>query len=735
MESLSSMPLIVSREIVSEISKKFRPASIGNASYYSSSDSDAYQLYLKAIAADPKNARDWAECIKLLEQSVKIDSIFEPSWTYLGHSYLEYSGLVGGEAGFYSRAEESLVRALELNEDSPDAMYYLASLYAKTGKSEASYNMFLKGSQKYPGYAKYFSGLGYVSRYAGKMEESIDAYHKSIGLDSSLKNIVSARMQILKSQIYLGKYREANYSFEIVRNNLEAQGKIPDEKQLFYAGVINMYLEDTLSAIRYFDLSYDNDPGSIWSGFGLAYKAALMNQEEDLAELLISFESRDIIDGERRYRMVHFYTLGGNYEKALEHLEHSVIGGFFNYPYIVNDPLTINLRETERFKDISGAAYSRYVNFPEGDICNKEVTNKKQKVMRSHKVKKIVVRNIIILIGLVFILIPESCRTEYKDINQVTQYAIVIHGGAGVRSRDEMTPELEKQYRTILEASLKAGYKLLVEGGSSVDAVEAAINVMEDSPLFNAGKGASYTSEGKVELDACIMNGKTLRAGGLGAISGIKNPVSLARLVMEKTPHVLLVDTGAEAFAQEMGLDIMPEEYFFTERMWSSLQRRLKEDIPYGESLPPETNDTIDKEKLFDTVGAVALDKEGNLAAATSTGGRIRKRPGRVGDSPIIGASTYANNKTCAVSTTGLGEKHMVICTAKEISALVDHKGMSVQDAINDVIKRQLVGIGGSGGAITLDNKGNIAWAFTENGMYRGYTKDDGNIFIKIYED
>jgi len=366
MESLSRMPIIVSREIVSEISKKFHPASVGNASSYASSDSDAYQFFLKAIAADPKNARDWAECIKLLEQSVKIDSIFEPSWTFLGHSYLEYSGLVGGEAGFYSRAEESLVRALELNEESPDAMYYLASLYAKTGKSEASYNMFLKGSQKYRGYAEYFSGLGYVSRYAGKMEESIDAYHKSIGLDSSLKNIVSARMQILKSQIYLGKYREANHSFEIVRKTLEAQGKIPDEKQLFYAGVINMYLEDTLTAIRYFDLSYDNDPGSIWSGFGLAYKAALMNQGEDLAELLISFESRDIIDGERRYRMVHFYTLGGNYEKALEHLEHSVNGGFFNYPYIVNDPLTINLRETERFKDISGAAYSRYVNFPEG---------------------------------------------------------------------------------------------------------------------------------------------------------------------------------------------------------------------------------------------------------------------------------------------------------------------------------------------------------------------------------
>ena len=370
------------------------------------------------------------------------------------------------------------------------------------------------------------------------------------------------------------------------------------------------------------------------------------------------------------------------------------------------------------------------------DICNKEVTNKKLKGMRSHiVVKKSVVRNIIILIGLVFIFIPESCKTEDKDINEGTQYAILIHGGAGVRSRDEMTPELEKQYRTMLEASLKAGYELLVEGGSSVDAVEAAINVMEDSPLFNAGKGASYTSEGKVELDACIMNGKTLRAGGIGAVNGIKNPISLARMVMEKTPHVLLVDTGAEAFAQEMGLDIMPEEYFFTERQWSSLQRRLKEDIPYGGSLPPETNDTIDNEKLFDTVGAVALDKEGNLAAATSTGGRIRKRPGRVGDSPIIGASTYANNKTCAVSTTGLGEKHMVICTAKEISALVDHKGMSVQDAINDVIKRQLVGIGGSGGAITLDNKGNIAWAFTENGMYRGYIKDDGNVFIKIYED
>ncbi len=347
----------------------------------------------------------------------------------------------------------------------------------------------------------------------------------------------------------------------------------------------------------------------------------------------------------------------------------------------------------------------------------------------------------IVIICIASFIYLQSCSEPSDSKKDDCAYGIVIHGGAGVRSREEMTPELEKEYRGGLEKSLMAGYEILAAGGSSVAAVEAAIRVMEDSPLFNAGKGASFTREGINELDASIMNGNTLRAGGVGAVRSVRNPISLARLVMEETPHVLLVDQGALAFANEMKLDIMPDDYFFTERQWNSLQRRLKEDIPYGGKLPPEKKDTVipgkssGNEDLYETVGAVALDKDGNLAAGTSTGGRIKKRPGRVGDSPIIGASTYANNKTCAVSTTGLGEKHMVLLTSKEISSLLDHKGIPLKDAVHDVILRQLVSIGGEGGAISIDKQGNMAWAFTGNGMYRGFVKQDGKILIKIYED
>jgi len=336
--------------------------------------------------------------------------------------------------------------------------------------------------------------------------------------------------------------------------------------------------------------------------------------------------------------------------------------------------------------------------------------------------------------------ILSSCSGSLPQDGERNAFGLVIHGGAGVRTREEMTPELEKAYREELEKSLLAGYELLANGGSSVDAVEAAIRVMEDSPLFNAGKGAAFTREGKNELDASIMNGKTLRAGGLGAVRGVKNPISLARMVMEKSPHVLLVDQGALAFAKEMGMEIMPDDYFFTERQWNSLQRRLKEDIPYGGQLPPEPEDSLGSDEatdagLFETVGAVALDKQGNLAAGTSTGGRVKKRPGRVGDSPIIGASTYANNRTCAVSTTGLGEKHMVLLTSKEISSLIDHKGITLEVAVKDVVLNQLVKIGGEGGAISIDKQGNMAWAFTTNGMYRGYINQDGKAVVKIYDD
>jgi beta-aspartyl-peptidase (threonine type) len=319
-------------------------------------------------------------------------------------------------------------------------------------------------------------------------------------------------------------------------------------------------------------------------------------------------------------------------------------------------------------------------------------------------------------------------------------FALAIHGGAGVRDREEFEadPGLERAYRDALTESLSAGYEVLSAGGSAVDAVEAAIMVMEDSPLFNAGKGASYTRAGTVELDAAIMDGKTLRAGAVGAVRRVRNPISLARIVMDETPHVLVVGEGASALAQEMGVSWVPESYFYTERKWNELLERLEQQVPYGTPIPrsrsqPPDDDPADS-GLSGTVGAVALDADGNLAAGTSTGGRITKRPGRVGDSPIIGASTYANNENVAVSTTGLGERHMVLLTAKEISSLMRYRGMSVEEAAENAVKVQLVSIGGSGGAIAMDSEGNVAMPFTGDGMYRGWVREDGRIEVRIFD-
>jgi beta-aspartyl-peptidase (threonine type) len=319
------------------------------------------------------------------------------------------------------------------------------------------------------------------------------------------------------------------------------------------------------------------------------------------------------------------------------------------------------------------------------------------------------------------------------------KFTLVIHGGGGVRDRAEFAakPGLEKAYRDGLSVALKAGHQVLAAGGSAVEAVEAAINVMEDSPLFNAGKGASYTTDGTVELDASIMDGRTMKAGAVAVARGIKNPISLARIVLEKTPHVLVAGEGVSALAQEMGVPWVPESYFYTEEKWNELLERLDRKVPFGTPIPrtsePPRDDPADT-KLWGTVGAVALDAQGNLAAGTSTGGRITKRPGRVGDSPIIGASTYANNDIVAVSTTGLGEKHMVLLTSKEIASLMKYRGLSVQEAADNALKVQLVALGGSGGAIALDKNGSFATPYTETGMYRGWVRADGVIEVRIYD-
>jgi L-asparaginase / beta-aspartyl-peptidase len=296
------------------------------------------------------------------------------------------------------------------------------------------------------------------------------------------------------------------------------------------------------------------------------------------------------------------------------------------------------------------------------------------------------------------------------------EWAIVLHGGAGGIARENITPEMDKEYRASLLVAINAGKKILTQGGSALDAVEQTIRIMEDNPLFNAGKGAVFTHEGRNELDAAIMDGSNLAAGAVAGVTDIKNPITAARRVMTNSPHVLLTGTGASQFAKEQGLDIVPPSYFYTEKRFNELQEILK------------------KEKNG-TVGCCALDKNGNLAAGTSTGGMANKRYNRVGDSPIIGAGTYANNNTCAVSATGHGEYFIRWTVAHDISALMEYKGLTLREASELVVNEKLVKAGGSGGVICLDKSGNISMPFNSTGMFRGFATADGKEGIFIYKD
>jgi beta-aspartyl-peptidase (threonine type) len=309
-------------------------------------------------------------------------------------------------------------------------------------------------------------------------------------------------------------------------------------------------------------------------------------------------------------------------------------------------------------------------------------------------------------------------------------FVLVIHGGAGVIPRAEMTPEKEAEYRRTLEESLRAGSDVLRTNGTALNAVIAAIKVLEDSPLFNAGRGAVLNSAGEVELDAAIMDGAKRNAGTIAAVKHIRNPIELARLVMDKSPHVMLVGAGAEAFATEQGMALVPQDYFIIEDRRKQLERiqRQQRSAPKPQSIW-QMEQAAD---LFGTVGAVALDKHGNLAAGTSTGGIANKKPGRVGDSPIIGAGTYANNATCAVSATGHGEYFIRAVVAHDISALVEYQGLSLSAAADLVVKKKLIRLHGGGGLIALDRKGNIAMPFNTQGMYRGFVRD-GKTVVEIY--
>jgi len=301
-------------------------------------------------------------------------------------------------------------------------------------------------------------------------------------------------------------------------------------------------------------------------------------------------------------------------------------------------------------------------------------------------------------------------------------FGLVIHGGAGKITKEKMTPEKEKAYTKKLQEALDAGYAILESGGTSLDTVEMVIRILENSPLFNAGKGAVFTYDEKNELDASIMDGETLNAGAVSGISGIKNPITLARAIMEQSPHVMLSGEGALEFARTKGLEIVPLEYFKTEKRLNAL-RKMK-----------SADQEKDPDKKHGTVGAVALDKHGNLAGGTSTGGMTGKRYGRIGDSPVIGAGTYANNKTCAVSATGHGEYFIRSVVAYDISALMEYKGLSLVEAADEVIQKKLVKLGGTGGIIAIDALGNTTMSFNTPGMYRGCRMSTGLCQVLFYD-
>jgi len=343
---------------------------------------------------------------------------------------------------------------------------------------------------------------------------------------------------------------------------------------------------------------------------------------------------------------------------------------------------------------------------------------------------------------LVFLFVFTSCNnkenTSVKEDIHVpkAEFSIIIHGGAGTILKKNMTPEKELAYKTKLEEAIRIGYNVLKNGGSSLDAVQKTINVMEDSPLFNSGKGAVFTNAGTNEHDASIMDGKTLNAGASAGTQTVRNPINLARVIMDNSPHVMLSGKGAEQFAKEQGLQIVKPEYFFTENRFKSLQRiKDREKEKLNSDNKTAFFDPLINDSKFGTVGCAALDKYGNLAAGTSTGGMTNKRWGRIGDSPIIGAGTYANNNTCAVSCTGWGEYFIRAMVAHDISALMDYKGLTLKEAARIVIQEKVPELGGDGGIIAVDKNGAMVAEFNTAGMFRATMNDKGELKIEIYND
>ena len=315
----------------------------------------------------------------------------------------------------------------------------------------------------------------------------------------------------------------------------------------------------------------------------------------------------------------------------------------------------------------------------------------------------------------------------------MARYTLVIHGGAGTILKEDMTADLEAAYMAGLEMSLKAGYAVLDQGGTAVNAVKAAIVVLEDNMLFNAGRGSVFTKKGVQEMDAAIMDGATLGAGAVAGVRNVRNPIELAAEVMRNSNHVFLSGKGANDFAIKQGIKLEPDEYFFSQFRYDQW-KSIRDSDNYSLDHTHQRLEELMRDKKFGTVGAVACDENGNIAAATSTGGMTNKKYGRIGDSPLIGIGTYANNKTCALSCTGHGEPFIRAVASHDVSALMEYKGMSLEQAMNEVVNVKLVKMEGEGGMIGVDAKGNPAMILNSAGMYRGYRSSDGTGEVLIYK-
>jgi beta-aspartyl-peptidase (threonine type) len=331
-----------------------------------------------------------------------------------------------------------------------------------------------------------------------------------------------------------------------------------------------------------------------------------------------------------------------------------------------------------------------------------------------------------------------NCDKKEKAIEIVTapseKFCIVIHGGAGTILKENMSDSLEAEYYRVLDLAVSKGYEILKNGGTSLDAVTQTIMILEDSPLFNAGKGAVFTNEGKNELDASIMDGKSNAAGAVASVTRVKNPITLARAIMEVSEHVMMVGPGAEKFAEQNGIELVDPSYFFTEKRWEGLQKAKELEKIELDHAAAINYDALIKNQKFGTVGCVALDKKGNIAAGTSTGGMTNKRYGRVGDAPIIGAGTYADNATCGVSATGWGEFFIRNVVAYDIAAQMEYKKVSLAEAAKETIQKKVPEMGGNGGIIAIDKDGNIVMEFNTAGMYRAAIDVNGKKTIGIYK-